>query len=135
MLPEVVIGASAASWDQVEHAGMNQNQQSTQYHDGHADALDHLDDVLDIVIETQGTCPRSSSGPVARTRTTGSPSSGRPRLESETRITRRGDDDWSRRSGAASGQVGLARAAVSSTSDASAYRLDRLTTWTRPQCA
>ena len=62
MLPEVVIGTSSASWDQVEHAGMNQNEQSTQHHDGHANALYHLDDVLDIVIETQGAYSRSSHG-------------------------------------------------------------------------
>ena len=62
MLPEVMIRPSATSWDQVEHTGMNQNQQSTQHQDGHADALYHLDDVLDVVIETHGVYPRSSHG-------------------------------------------------------------------------
>ena len=62
MLPEVVIGTSSASWDQVKHAGVNQNEQSTLHHDGHTNALYHLDDVLDIVIETQGAYSRSSHG-------------------------------------------------------------------------
>lgn len=48
MLPEVVICATTASWDQVEDAGMNQSAQSAQYQDGHANALYDLDDVLDV---------------------------------------------------------------------------------------
>ena len=57
MLPEVVIRTSATSGggEEVEHAGMNQNQQSAHYQDGHAGTLYHLHDVLDVVIETQGT--------------------------------------------------------------------------------
>jgi hypothetical protein len=60
MLAEVVIRTGATSWDQVENAGMKEDRQSTQYQDGHADGLYHLDDVLDVVIETQGACPRYS---------------------------------------------------------------------------
>ena len=60
MLPQVVIGASAASGDQVEHAGVNQSAQSTQNQDGHTNALYDLDDVLYVVVEIHGAAARNS---------------------------------------------------------------------------